>query len=308
MVDTPWRFSHAISIREKAAMSAVEHVLDVQHRLGEGPRWHAEEQALYWVDIENDSVYRYYPGDGTYEGFGVGMPVGALGFREAGGLVLAVRDGLALWDFDAGRLQFVSDVEADKKESRFNDGAVDPEGRFWAGTMTHDGSASSSLYRFDHDYSLHTMATGLTISNGIGWSPDRKTMYHTDTEKQVIHAYDYDPTTGNIRNRRDFVRTSGEEGFPDGLAVDSEGFVWSAFYGGWRVARYDPEGKKEREVRLPVGNVTACTFGGPDLTDLYITTAWSGLNDAQRREQPLAGDLFLLHTGIKGQAEPKFRG
>lgn len=289
-------------------MSEVEHVLDVQHRLGEGPRWNADEQVLYWVDIENDSFYRYYPGDGTFEGFGVGMPVGALAFREAGGLVLAVRDGLALWEFSKSRLDFVADTELEKKESRFNDGAVDPEGRFWAGTMTHDGSASSSLYRLDPDYSVHTMATGLTISNGIGWSPDGRTMYHTDTEKQVIYAYDFDAATGNIENRRDFVRTSEEEGFPDGLTVDAEGFVWSAFYGGWRVVRYAPDGKREREVRLPVANVTACTFGGPDLTDLYITTAWSGLNDEQRREQPLAGDLFLLHTDSEGQPQAKFRG
>jgi sugar lactone lactonase YvrE len=236
------------------------------------------------------------------------MPVGALAFREAGGLVLAVRDGLALWDFSKSRLDFVADTELEKKESRFNDGAVDPEGRFWAGTMTLDGSASSSLYRLDPDYSVHTMATGLTISNGIGWSPDGKTVYHTDTEKQVIYAYDFDPATGHIENRRDFVRTSEEEGFPDGLTVDAEGFVWSAFYGGWRVVRYGPDGKREREVRLPVANVTACTFGGPDLTDLYITTAWSGLSDEQRREQPLAGDLFLLLTDIKGQPQVKFRG
>lgn len=289
-------------------MSEVEHVLGVQNRLGEGPRWNVDEQALYWVDIENDSFYRYYPGGGTYEGFGVGMLVGALAFREAGGLVLALRDGLALWDFNKGRLQFIADIEVEKKEARFNDGAVDPEGRFWAGTLTHDGSASSSLYRLDPDYSVHTMATGLTISNGIGWSPDRKTMYHTDTERQVIYAYDYDPATGTIENRRDFVHTSGGEGFPDGLSVDAEGFVWSAFYAGWRVTRYDHSGKKERDVRLPVANVTACTFGGPDLTDLYITTAWSGLNDEQRREQPLAGDLFLLRTDIKGQPESKFRG
>lgn len=293
-------------------MSKVEHILEVQNRLGEGPRWHPEEQALYWVDIENDYFYRYFPRNGDAEGFSVGMPVGALGFREAGGLVLAVRDGLALWHFGkgrTGRLEFVSDVEADKRDARFNDGAVDPGGRFWAGTMTFDGSSNgSSLYRLDPDHSLHTMATGFTISNGIGWAPDRKTMYHTDTEKQVIYAYDYDLATGNIANRRDFVRTSGEEGFPDGLTVDSEGFVWSAFYGGWRVTRYDPDGKKERDVYLPVSNVTACTFGGPDLTDLYITTAWSDLSVTQRRKQPLAGDLFMLRTGIKGQPESKFRG
>ncbi|HEX8599068.1 MAG TPA: SMP-30/gluconolactonase/LRE family protein [Chloroflexia bacterium] len=289
-------------------MSEVEHVLDVQHRLGEGPRWNSDEHALYWVDIENDSFYRYYPDDGTYEGFGVGMPVGALAFREAGGLVLAVRDGLAVWDFNKSRLDFVADTELEKKESRFNDGAVDPEGRFWAGTMTHDGSASSSLYRLDPDYSVHTMATGLTISNGIGWSPDGRTMYHTDTERQVIYAYDFDAATGNIEKGRDFVRTSEEEGFPDGLTVDAEGFVWSAFYGGWRIVRYDPDGKREREVRLPVANVTACTFGGPDLTDLYITTAWSGLNEEQRSEQLLAGDLFLHRTNIKGQPQAKFRG
>jgi sugar lactone lactonase YvrE len=285
-----------------------EHLLPVRNRLGEGPRWNADEGRLYWVDIENHLFYRFDPITGNRERFDVGLPVGVLAFREKGGLVLATRDGFAMWDLAAQSLTPIADPEAGKKDARFNDGGVDPAGRFWAGTMTADGSATSSLYRLDPDGSVHTMETGIGISNGIGWSADRQKMYFTDSPRYVIYAYDFDVSSGSISNRRTFVQVPQADGQPDGLTVDSEGFVWSAHWGGYRVTRYDPQGHIERVVELPVGQVTSCVFGGPDLTDLYITSAWSGLTDDERGHQPLAGDLFLLKTDIQGQEEPKFRG
>jgi sugar lactone lactonase YvrE len=287
-------------------VSEVEHVLAVQNRLGEGPRWNVDEQALYWVDIENDAFHRFDPATGAQERCVVGLPVSALGFRAAGGLILATRDGFAVWEPETQALRFLADPEAHRPESRFNDGAVDCRGRFWAGTMSVD--PTSSLYRLDPDGSVQQMETGLTISNGIGWSPDNRTMYLTDTPRQVIYAYDFDAATGAIANRRLFVATPDELGGPDGLAVDSEGGVWSARWGGWKVTRYDPGGAVEREIRLPVECPTSCTFGGAGLDELYITSAWTGVDPAQLAAQPWAGDLFRVQVGIKGRPESKYAG
>jgi sugar lactone lactonase YvrE len=287
-------------------MSEVERMLPVQNRLGEGPRWNMEEQALYWVDIENDAFHRLDPATGEHDRCVVGLPVSALGFRAAGGLILATRDGFAVWEPQTQDLRFLADPEAHRPESRFNDGAVDCMGRFWAGTMSAD--PTSSLYRLDPDGSVHQMETGLTISNGIGWSPDNHTMYLTDTPRNVIYAYDFDPATGAIANLRPFVHTLDEPGGPDGLAVDSEGGVWSARWGGWKITRYDPSGAVEREIHLPVECPTSCTFGGAGLDDLYITSAWTGVDPAQRANQPWAGDLFRVRVGITGRPEYTYAG
>jgi L-arabinonolactonase len=287
-------------------MSQVERVLAVQNELGEGPVWNVEEQALYWVDILEGHLHRLHPASGRREFFDAGLAVGALAFRASGGLVLATENGFAFWDPRNQQLQVVADPEADRPDSRFNDGAVDRQGRFWAGTMGE--GPTSALYRLDPDGSVHTMETGITISNGIGWSPDNRTMYYTDTPLRVIYAYDFDPASGAIENRRSFVHVPDGDGLPDGLTVDSEGFVWSACWDGWKVIRYDPDGGVERKVELPVQRPTSCTFGGPDLDELYITSAWIALSAAERKDQPLAGDLFRLKTNVRGLEEPRFLG
>lgn len=284
-------------------------LLEIGNRLGEGTRWNVAEQALYWVDIENHRFSRMEAAAGEIETFDVGLPVGALAFRKGGGLVLATKKGFATWDFGSNKPEFLpgADPEKGKERARFNDGRVDCMGRFWAGTMV-PGEHSSSLYRLDPDGSVQKMDSGFTISNGIGWSPDNKIMYFTDTEIRTIYAYDFDPAAGSISNRRPFVHTPDDDSYPDGLSVDSEGFVWCARWGGFCVVRYDPEGKQERIVRLPAENVTCVALGGPDLTDLYISTAWSGLSDSQRQAQPAAGDMFYLKTDIKGMEEFHFGG
>ena len=287
-------------------MGTVEHILAAQNKLGEGPVWNPDEQALYWVDIEKGCVHRLYPKTGRHDVFDVGLPVGALGFRASGGLVMATRDGFAFWDPETQALRFIADPEPDRPGARFNDGAVDRQGRFWAGTMGQ--GPTSSLYRLDPDGSVHRMESGVTISNGIGWSPDDRTMYFTDSLLKVIYAYDFDPATGAIENRRPFVHTPEEEGVPDGLTVDSEGFVWSARWGGWKVTRYDPTGTVEHEIRLPVQYPTSCTFGGPQLDELYVTSAWTAVTEAERGAQPWAGDLFRLQAGVKGLEEARYLG
>jgi len=293
-------------------MNQVEHVLTVQNKLGEGPVWSAEEQALYWVDIENNSFFRYFPTTSKYESFDVGVPIGVLALRAAGGLVMATKNGFAFWDPKTQALQFLANPEADKPHTRFNDGAVDSQGRFWAGTMCGLSEICSapegSLYRLDPDGSVSIMETGIFIANGIDWSPDTKIMYFTDSTRHVIYAYDFDPATGAIENRRPFISTPDEIGVPDGLTVDSEGCIWSARWGGWKITRYDPTGKVEREIQLPVQCPTSCAFGGANLDELYITSAWNELTVEQKKNQPYAGDLFRVKTDTKGRVSPKFAG
>jgi sugar lactone lactonase YvrE len=287
-------------------MTAAEFFLKAGNRLGEGPLWQEQEQALYWVDIEGECFHRYIPYIDQYETYQVGQPIGCLAFRASGGLVMAVRDGLGFWDWDTHQVTIITNPEAGREGTRFNDGRVDSQGRLWAGTLGED--QGSSLYRLDPDGSLHQMETGVMISNGLGWSPDDRIMYYTDSPRRVIYAYDFDAESGSIDNRRYFAQVPADDGVPDGLTVDSQGFVWSAHWDGWKITRYDPEGKIERAIPLPVQRPTSCAFGGPELNHLFITSAWSGLEAAGRREQPLAGDLFLLHTDFTGQVEHKFGG
>ena len=291
-------------------MSEVESVLPQRNQLGEGPLWVAEESALYWVDIDESKILRYHPSTGAYDTFDVDTRVTALAMRASGGFVTATDKGLAFWDAQTQALDFFADPEADLSSTRFNDGAADRQGRFWAGTMNEVDfeSPDGSLYRLDPDKTLHTMETEIPVANGVGWSPDNKTMYFSDTMRQVIWVYDFDPATGGISHRRQFARVSEEGVLPDGLTVDSEGFVWNAQWNGWNVTRYDPEGKVERVIQLPAQQITCPAFGGENLDELYITSAWGGISEEERQKQPLAGALFRVNVGVKGIAEPKYAG
>lgn len=288
------------------ATNEAKHFLGMQNRLCEGPRWNADEGLLYWVNIEGNAFYRCDPADPQPEKYDVRQPIGVLVFRETGGLVVGLRDGLAFYDLNTRSFELVAQPEQGRRGARFNDGLVDCRGRFWAGTTSMQEDPGSALYCLDPDHSLYTLVQGAAISNGVDWSPDNRTMYYNDTPTHTTVAYDYDAETGTISRKRVFASTPGAN--PDGLTVDGEGFVWCAYFGGWKLVRYDPDGKAEREVNLPASNVTCCVFGGPDLTDLYITTAWSGLSDTQRKAQPLAGDIFVLHTDIKGKVGYKYGG
>jgi sugar lactone lactonase YvrE len=291
-------------------MSEFEHVLPVQHTLGEGPLWDAETQALYWVNIYGKTFSRYYPGLPSHEEFEVGTEIGVMGLREKGGLVMATRKGFGFWDWATKSFEVLAHPEADQPNNRFNDGAVDAMGRFWAGTMDNaEAHSEGVLYRLDPDFSIHIMATGMGIPNGLGWSPDNKIMYHVDSTRREIYTYDFDLDSGSITNKKVLVRLKADEGYPDGLTVDSEGYIWLAHWGGWRITRFDPNGNPVEIFKTPIECPTACTFGGADLKTLYITSAWKGLKtEEQRKAQPLAGDLFCLQTNVAGQPEPKFKG
>jgi sugar lactone lactonase YvrE len=275
-------------------------------RLGEGPVWNASEAALYWVDIPAGRFHLWEPGTGVHVVHEVGTELGVLRFRAGSGLILGTRRGLAFWDGPDAELRVVSPPECTPLGVRFNDGAVDRRGRFWAGTMGR--GPVGVLYRLDPNGSIHTMETGLSTSNGLGWSPDNRTMYLTDSPLRVIWAYDFDLETGSIANRRPFVESTDESGVPDGLTVDAEGCVWSARWEGRRLTRYDPDGKEMLILPMPVSHPTACTFAGPTLEDLYITSASLTLDKAGQRAQPHAGSVLVCRPGVRGLPEPLFAG
>lgn len=288
-------------------MNEIEHLLAVGCQLGEGPVWHPQAQQLYWVDILQNRVHVYDPASGDHQTTKFSDHICALGFRQSGGLVLAMRKQVAFWDGRSGDVETIQEVEADQPENRFNDGAVDRQGRFWVGTM-HGQDAAGTLYRLNPDLSVDKMVTDVRIANGIGWSPDNRTLYFTDSPLRKIFAFDFDADTGALSNRRVHIQVPEDAGVPDGLTVDSAGCIWSAHWDGYRVTRYTPTGEVDRVVELPVGRPTSVTLGGPELKDLFITSAWAGYSDDARRRQPQAGDLFRVTVDVPGLPEPFFRG
>jgi sugar lactone lactonase YvrE len=224
--------------------------------------------------------------------------------------MVAVHHGFASLDLETERMEIVADPEHDRPQNRFNDGKCDPAGRFWAGTLALEGKRGvCNLWRLDADLTAHKMVEGVSVSNGIVWTQDRRTMYYVDTPTGRVDCFDYDHATGEIANRSVAVRIPGEMGFPDGMTIDSEGMLWVCLWQGGKVSRWDPrEGRLLQTVDLPASNVTSCAFGGENLDQLYITTARSGLSDEQLQAQPLAGGLFRADVGVTGLPAFEFAG
>ncbi len=285
-----------------------ELVLDAGARLGEGPVWDEEAGVLVWVDILGPAVHLYRPSDGSDRVIPVPSPVGAAALREAGGLLLALEDGFWLRDAD-GTMRLLAPVEAGDRSTRMNDGRVDPAGRFYCGTMAYDERpGAGALYRLDPDGHVERILDRATISNGIDWSPDGQRCWYIDTPTMGVDRFDYERETGALANRHRVATIPDGQGFPDGLTVDAEGGAWVAFWDGWCVRRYLPDGTLDRVVRVPVARVTSCAFGGRQLDELYITTAWNGLSAAEREAQPHAGGLFRARPGVRGLPARRFRG
>jgi sugar lactone lactonase YvrE len=271
--------------------------------LGEGPVWDATLGELVWVDIERGLVHRRRP-DGTESTLDVGQPVGCAVPRAGGGLALALRDGFALEPAGGGSPRLVAPVERQRSDTRMNDGACDSRGRLWAGTMSLRGdSRTAALYRLDTDLAVTRVLPGLSISNGMGWSPDDGLMYHVDTPRGRIDVYEFDVRSGAIGCRRAAITVAPQGGRPDGLAVDVDGGIWVALWGGGAVQRYSPDGRVDARVELPVSQVTSCCFGDPDLATLYVTSASRGAE-----HQPLAGSLFACRPGVSGLPATPFGG
>jgi sugar lactone lactonase YvrE len=292
-------------------MNEPQHLVPAQNRLGETPIWVPEENALYWVDWGGEPTCRFVPGTGKFTTFPVGPPVTALARRVSGGLIAIAQDGIYGWDPKSNEYSLIiGQPNPDKPQMIFNDAAVDRQGRLLVGTVNMDDPFSpvGSLCRLDPDGSFHELDTGYATANGIGFSLDSRTVYVADQRKWEIIALDYDPENGMTSNRRVFASISEAEGQPDGLIVDAEGFIWNGHQGGWKLTRYAPDGKIERQIRFPVENVISFALGGQDLDELFVTTAAWGFDEEKRKQQPQAGDLFRVKTDVKGLLEPEFAG
>lgn len=294
----------------------VDCVLDARAGIGEGAIWSVEDQALWWVDIPAGLLCRFDPARAENRTWDVGQPLGCFAFRQAGGFVLALRDGFARFDPETGRLDPLGDPEADKPDNRFNDGTVDYQGRFYAGTMPIAGAdfaagPQGALYRLDPDGSIRTVTGGLYVTNGLALSPDGRTIYLADTIPQVrtIWAYDYDPDDAVWSNRRVFFDSRAVDGRPDGGTVDADGCYWMAGVGGWELVRLTPAGAVDMRIPMPVERPTRIAFGGRDLDTLYVTSIGGKVSPGTEDRQPQAGGVFALTVpGVTGLPFPKFGG
>jgi sugar lactone lactonase YvrE len=286
-----------------------ELVADVHARLGEGPVWDDREQCVWWVDILGESIHRTDPLTGHDDVIPVGQMAGALGLRQGGGLVVAVRDGFIAVDPASGRIERLADVEADRPTSRMNDGKVDPQGRFWAGTTDIDHRPGlGTLYRLDAGRPVSPILADVTISNGLDWTADEATMYFIDTPTRAIDRFSFDPSTGSISDRQRAVSIRPGAGSPDGMTLDAEDHLWVALWDGWAVERYAPNGDLELHVEVPAAQTSSCTFGGPDLDVLFITTAQKDFPAGGKPDQPHAGGLFACRPGVRGRPAHRFEG
>ena len=265
---------------------------------GECPMWHPREHLLYWTDIPAGRMFRYDPATGRHDEFYRGDAVGGFTIQADGSLLLFMSKGaVRIWR--DGKLRTVIDEIPQERDSRFNDVIADPCGRVFCGTMS-SSAHPGRLYRLDTDGTLSGLLEGIGCSNGMGFTPDRRAMYYTDSSKRELYIFDYDKDSGAVTNQRLFVRTPEGEGVPDGLTVDAEGFVWSARWGGGCIVRYAPDAGEERRVSLPCAKVSSLTFGDKDYTGIFVTTAGG---DNKAREGPAAGALFRVDLGIRGVPE-----
>lgn len=285
---------------------SVQVVLDARARLGEGPVWDVDRQQLFWVDIYNYRVHQFDPATGRDRYFDMGEVVSAIALAGNDQLLLALRDRLAWLNLQTSEVVPLCKIEfSQPADTRLNDGKCDAQGRFWIGSCS-ETTGQAALYRYDPDGSLHTMETGLTISNGLGWSPDGSTFYLTDSTPHLIYAYNFEAETGAIHDRQVLIDLSHEAVEPDGLTIDRAGNIWSALWNGWCVACFNPQGEELLRVKVPVPCPTCPTFGGPDLTDLYITSASVGLSQQEIQQSHTAGDLFRLSTQAAGMPTRSF--
>jgi sugar lactone lactonase YvrE len=280
-----------------------------QCELAEGPVWDADRGLLIWVDIPAGRVHRFAPASGAHSSFPVGTQVGAAGLTTSGGLVLAVEYGFAACDIDGRGLTRLPGPVIDPGLVRFNDGKPDPWGGFWAGTMQRDGEDGlGHLYQLSPDGVVTELVAGVSLSNGLDWTADRRSFYYVDSPSGGIDRFDTDPGTGALSNRQSFVRIPASDGIPDGLTIDAEGGIWLAIWGASELRRFQPDGVLDMIVRLPVSQVSSAAFGGSDLGTLYITTAREDFTAEQLRAEPNAGDIFSCRPGVTGRLPFRFAG
>ena len=283
--------------------------VDAADLIGEGPAWEGARQSLLWTDIAGRRIHRLDPATGATWIRSLPQMAGAVLPRAGGGLALCLQDGVYLADADEGDLRLLTPVEPDDETTRLNDVKTDRAGRLWGGTMALDARADAgAFYRIGADGAVTTIASPTTISNGIEWSLDGSLMYYIDTATGRVDVFDFDVERGSAVGRRPFIHFDQSFGIPDGMTIDADGCLWVAFYDGWAVRRFDPSGTLDRTVELPTARTTSCCFGGPNLDQLYVTSARDGLTGAQLAEQPHAGALFVIEPGVAGLPITPFAG
>jgi sugar lactone lactonase YvrE len=293
----------------RSARARVEVFADLRADVGEAPHWDERTETLLFVDLTAGTVFRYDQSGVQLAFFPVGQEVGAAVPRSSGGLVLAVRDGIAVASDTGEGFELTAPVERDVPGNRMNDAKCDPAGRLFAGTTAFDFSPhSAALYRVAPDWSFGQVVRDVTQSNGIAWSPDGSRMYFIDSATQGIDVFDFDVGTGSAGNRRRLVTIEPAHGVPDGMTTDNRGNLWVACFGGSAVRCFSPAGVPLDEVVLPVTQVTSCTFGGSDLADLYVTSAAYRLSADQLTREPHAGATFVCRPGAVGMPASSFAG
>jgi L-arabinonolactonase len=295
---------HQLEVVAKAEL-----LVDSRCELGECPVWSEREQAIYWIDCANRRLYRHFLEDGCTEDFGLsGLPA-SFAFREQGGILMAFRNRLALLDLDAGTEIEVPSPCVDFSIERFNDGKCDPAGRFFVGTMHKDRREPlGGLFRVNADLTVTKVAKGFTLSNGLEWSPDRRTMYHCDSRPGLIYAYDYDLETGTPTRRRILADTSATGFHPDGCISDREGCLWVAMPGTGRLVRFSPEGNPLTAVEVPTPRLTSAAFGGPNLDRLFVPSMRYSLSVDVLESNPTAGGMFATGPIGHGSRQTLFAG
>ncbi len=272
--------------------------------LGEGPAWDAANQILYWVDVLEKRIYA-----GSKLFLQLDDFVGCLAPRKDGGLIIAQRFGFWTFEPDTNKLVTFAAPKGEPSNNRFNDGKCDPHGRFVAGTMdNNEQEASGALYSLSTEGRVKRLLKEVRISNGIAWSPDFKKMYFIDTPTREVKVFDYDIETGQIADPRVIIHFPDTFGFPDGMTSDTNGNLWIAMWGGARVTQWKPNGTLLEQFGVPALNVTSCVFGGPDMNELFITTARVGMDSSALQKYPQAGGVFRIQTNITGMPTFEFGG
>lgn len=284
-----------------------EIVVNNKAKLGEGPVWDEQEQCLWWTDIHDGKIYKTDHATGHTTPFDIGIHVGTIGLREAGGLLLATTDGVATFNPTTQKLTMITNPESDKPNNRFNDGKPDPSGGFYFGSMSYTVEANAgAFYHLAVDGTVSTVRSDVTISNGLAWNANEDIMYYIDTPHFKVFAYDFDKETGQASNPRDQFSIDKEYGSPDGMTIDTEGMLWIAHYGGGAVRRWNPAtGDLLTTIKFPATQTTCPVFGGPDFKTLYVTSAAQNLSEEDLASQPEAGALFKVETPYQGK--PAYR-
>jgi sugar lactone lactonase YvrE len=284
-------------------------VLDAKATVGESPVWDGATSKLWWTDIPARRLHCFDPTAGHSDSFDTPGRVGCFALARSGGLIVAMEHGLYRLEPVSGMHELFFEPEADRPENRFNDGRCDRRGRFLASSM-HEPRTSpqGALWQLDPTKGVRLLADQALVGNGLAFSPDDRFMYWSDSRRHRVFRFEYDIETGSVWNQRLWLQSDDSQGRPDGAAIDTDGCYWSARFRGFRVIRFTPDGRIDREFRLPVSQVTMCAFGGSDLRTLFITTARENLNEAELAREPLAGGIFAVDPGCQGLPEPRYNG